>query len=68
MPRDAVSQTVNVERTGRHKWVNCRGYPTHPTLISLDQTLKVDRAIQFSIRKFNPTLKLYDIFFIDELR
>ena len=22
MPRDAVSRTVNVERTGRHKWVN----------------------------------------------
>ena len=22
MPRDAVSRTANVERTGRHKWVN----------------------------------------------
>ena len=22
MPRDAVSRTTNVERTGRHKWVN----------------------------------------------
>ena len=21
MPRDAVSRTANVERTGRHKWV-----------------------------------------------
>ena len=24
MPRDAVSRTANVERTGRHKWVNVR--------------------------------------------
>ena len=23
MPRDAVSRTANVERTARHKWVNC---------------------------------------------
>ena len=22
MPRDAASRTANVERTGRHKWVN----------------------------------------------
>ena len=22
MPKDAVSRTANVERTGRHKWVN----------------------------------------------
>ena len=22
MPRDAVSRTANVERSGRHKWVN----------------------------------------------
>ena len=26
MPRDAVSRTANVERTGRHKWVYA--YPT----------------------------------------
>ena len=25
MPRDAVSRTANVERTGRHKWVKSRG-------------------------------------------
>ena len=25
MPRDAVSRTANVERTGRHKWVNPNG-------------------------------------------
>ena len=25
MPRDAVSRTANVERTGRHKWVNENG-------------------------------------------
>ena len=24
MPRDAVSRTANVERTGRHKWVNSK--------------------------------------------
>ena len=24
MPRDAVSRTAHVERTGRHKWVNVR--------------------------------------------
>ena len=24
MPRDAVSRTANVERTGRHKWVKIR--------------------------------------------
>ena len=23
IPRDAVSRTANVERTGRHKWVKC---------------------------------------------
>ena len=27
MPRDAVSRTANVERTGRHKWVNGPGIP-----------------------------------------
>ena len=26
MPRDAVSRTANVERTGRHKWVNVTEY------------------------------------------
>ena len=28
MPRDAVSRTANVERTGRHKWVNMLGAVT----------------------------------------
>ena len=28
MPRDAVSRTANVERTGRHKWVNEGGLET----------------------------------------
>ena len=26
MPRDTVSRTANVERTGRHKWVNLIAY------------------------------------------
>ena len=28
MPRDAVSRTANVERTGQHKWVNYAGFKT----------------------------------------
>ena len=32
MPRDAVSRTANVERTGRHKWVkyDCINKNPHP--------------------------------------
>ena len=29
MPRDAVSRTANVERTGRHKWVKGSGVLTN---------------------------------------
>ena len=29
MPRDAVSRTANVERTGRHKWVKYMSVITH---------------------------------------
>ena len=29
MPRDAVSRTANVERTGRHKWVNHKVIQQH---------------------------------------
>ena len=28
MPRDAVSRTANVERTGQHKWVNVAQFYT----------------------------------------
>ena len=39
MPRDAVSRTANVERTGRHKWVNPHAEFFSRNLVKLNQIL-----------------------------
>ena len=46
MPRDAVSRTANVERTGRHKWIKASYIPAGFNL----ETIEV-------VRFFNPPLE-----------
>ena len=41
MLRDAVSRTSNVERTARHKWVNCTVQSSPPTLRAVREPLIV---------------------------
>ena len=45
MPRDAVSRTANVERTGRHKWV--KGHELLHWIYAQRKSLK----IPFKLRK-----------------
>ena len=45
MPRDAVSRTANVERTGRHKWVNYHLLGNSEERTKINLLLESTRAI-----------------------
>ena len=57
MPRDAVSRTVNVERTGRHKWVKVRKLPRSPANLLKDLFFPDNGCIFRAVKIF----KLEDI-------
>ena len=53
MPRDAVSRTANVERTGRHKWVNVTATViVHDRVNAEHYTLRTEQSDN-SVRMFN---------------
>ena len=48
MPRDAVSRTANVERTGRHKWVNME---LIKRLVRISPPARLHYASSFALHK-----------------
>ena len=47
MPRDAVSRTANVERTGRHKWVNADAQPEPEGGVQIQGAKPCARGLMF---------------------
>ena len=57
MPRDAVSRTANVERTGRHKWVN--------NSLNMSSPIKYQCKLICHFRYF--VVKYFNVFYILDL-
>ena len=52
MPRDAVSRTANVERTGQHKWVNSQYSEYYIEIIDTIETYICAFLIHITMDKY----------------